>query len=121
MAAPFRAPHLLAHFLELRVVLSPLHPSVLTTQLDVDLGEGRKSISCLRRRWWWRHIQSRVLSHHTLETNSDTFNNGKQAGTADSGVSRSLEAAADGEGAAGEETCDDCGTVLVDDSQYSSV
>lgn len=93
-------------FLELRGYLSSPYTSFCTPAFR-SLGKGWETVARLRRWWWRRHIQPRVLSHHTLETNSDTLDNGQQAGTADSGVSRSLEAAADGEGAAGEETCDD--------------
>ena len=93
-------------FLELGGYLFASYLSFCTPAFR-SLGEGWETVARFRRWWWRRHIQPRVLSHHTLETNSDTLDNGQQAGTADSGVSRSLEATADGEGASGEETCDD--------------
>lgn len=58
--------------------------------------------------WWWRgHIQSCVLCHHSLETDTNTLNDGEEDGASDSAVSYSFGASTDGKGTSGEETGDD--------------
>lgn len=54
-----------------------------------------------------RQLESRILSHHTLETNTNTFNNSQQDGASDSAVADGFRPATDGERTAREETRDD--------------
>lgn len=58
--------------------------------------------------WWrWRYIEAGVLGHHTLETDTDTLDDGEEDGATDGTVTDGLCASTDGESTAGEEACDD--------------
>jgi len=74
---------------------NPIHPS------------HGNSLALLNRRRRRRHIKPCVLRHHALEPDAHALDDGEQDGAADGAVTDRLCAAADGQGAAGEEAGDD--------------
>lgn len=75
-------------------------------QFFIGYSRYRLSPSCLGR--WWRKLQSRVVCHHSLECDTDALDDGQEDSASDGTVTHCASAATHCEGAASEETCDDC-------------
>jgi hypothetical protein len=58
----------------------------------------RACTSSFRRLWhWWWWFYLGILGHHSLETNSNTFDNSKEDGASDSTISHRFVASSYGE------------------------
>ena len=56
---------------------------------------------------WRRHVESGVLGHHALETDTDALDDGEQDGATDGTVAHGLVTTTDGKSTTGEETGND--------------